>query len=354
MPGFPALLALPRLVWGDRLLPARLWLAVVGTLACFGVWKLGAGTLDETTRRIAASLAGVSPVMGLFTPPILCETAFGCLLVVSLVAGERLLRRHRGPESESPRQRTAGLAACAGIAVAAATYIRPSWLLAGPLFAIGLVLLSRRRSRALRDGVIVVATLLLALLPWGLRNQRAVGKFVLTTLWMGPSLYDGLNPTATGESDMAFYDRDDLLSRGLSEVEVDRYYRDAAWEYARSHPARVLELAAIKLWRFWKPWPNADQFGHPLAVLAVALSFGPLLVLAVVGAWSSRRDPVLLLVTLGPILYFSVVHLVFVSSLRYRLPAEYPMLALSAAGLRAAAPSGWFVRRHSVRPAGEG
>jgi hypothetical protein len=38
--------------------------------------------------------------------------------------------------------------------------------------------------------------------------------------------------------------------------------------------------------------------------------------------------------TLGPLLYFAALHLLFVGSIRYRLPAEYAVLVLSAAGAR--------------------
>jgi hypothetical protein len=41
----------------------------------------------------------------------------------------------------------------------------------------------------------------------------------------------------------------------------------------------------------------------------------------------------ILVLTAGPIIYFSALHTLFVSSLRYRLPAEYPLLALSAVGV---------------------
>src|SRR5690348_3752657 len=41
MPGFPLLLAVPRLVFGDNTLPARLVLVVVGTFACALTFWMG-------------------------------------------------------------------------------------------------------------------------------------------------------------------------------------------------------------------------------------------------------------------------------------------------------------------------
>ncbi len=368
MPGFPLCLALPRVVFGDRLLPVRLWLACLGTCACWGVWRLARDLLDEATACWAALFAAVSPVLVAWTPLLLSETTFALAMLLNLIAGGRLVRTHRperlegasiplsppegatatslhravkrgGPPGENQASRETpgtsgsfGWSVLTGLTAALACYVRPSWLLAAPLFGVGLFLTSRSRTRAIRDGAVVLGTLFLLLLPWGLRNQRVTGEFILTTLWMGPSLYDGLNPQATGDSDMSFYDWDNLLGQGWSEAEVNRHYRDAAWAFVRAQPRRALELALFKLWRYWKPWPNAEQFRNPLVTAAVTASFLPLLLLAVWGGWSVRQRVWTLLLTAGPIVYFAAVHAVFVSSLRYRLPAEYPLLVLSAVG----------------------
>lgn len=340
MPGFPVVLAVPRAIFGDRLFPARLWLAFIGTFACWGVWRLALILADEPTALLATGMAAVSPVLVAFTPIVLSETTFAATMLLGLIAGAQLAQRQTSParSQTDPPPRTGVWAALTGLGIALGVYVRPSWLLAGPLFALLLVACSHRRWRALRDGLIINVVLVAALLPWAWRNSNATGHFVLTTLWMGPSLYDGLNPEATGDSHMAFFDRDNLQARGMSEYDVNRHYRDAAWAFAREHPRQALWLAAVKLVRYWKPWPNAKQFSQPIVQWLVALSSGPLLLLAAVGLWPMRRSPWVLVLTVGPIVYFAAIHAVFVSSLRYRLPAEYPLLVLAAIGLLQLAP----------------
>ena len=172
-----------------------------------------------------------------------------------------------------------------------------------------------------------------ALLPWAVRNHRVTGgRLVVTTLWVGPSLYDGLNSEANGESDMAFFQRVQLRD-GKSEYEVDRHYRRKAWKFASDEPARAAELAVIKLARFWSPWPNASQFRQWWVVAITATVFGLTVIPAAWGAWLMRRRFRVLLLTVGPVLYFSAIHSVFVGSVRYRLPAEYPLSVLTAVGV---------------------
>jgi hypothetical protein len=151
-------------------------------------------------------------------------------------------------------------------------------------------------------------------------------------LWVGPSLYDGLNPQATGDSDMTFFERDALLNR-MSEYEMDREYRRRAWEFAAAEPGRALQLAMIKALRYWSVVPNAPQFQKWWASLGLAVFTLPLYGLAIAGMVLHRRQWRRWLLAAGPILFFAAVHLLFVGSIRYRLPAEYPLWILAAAGL---------------------
>ena len=355
MPGFPAVLALSmKLPPGGSLLIARILLAAIGTAACGLVYLLGRELADEETGLIAAGFTAISPVMAGFSVVILSETLFAACLLASLLFMAKLVRtevgsRHQDAEtrgrgeganlasprvSASPPLRVVLLCVAAGVTAAMACYARPSWLLVAPGFAVLHVLMADEKKQALFRGLLVVAVLFLSLLPWAIRNHQVTGHWVFTTLWLGPSLYDGLNPDATGESDMTFYGRDRPVLEKMSEYEVDRYYRRRAWEFVVENPGQTLELAAVKFVRFWKPWPNAPQFGSLANRVAVSVFFVPMVILAVLGCWTRRKDVWFWLLTIGPVLYFTVLHMIFVSSLRYRLPAEYPLWIASAAGLQ--------------------
>src|SRR5690606_17813762 len=84
------------------------------------------------------------------------------------------------------------------------TLVKPSWLLFTP-FAICVGLATQPdRKRHLLAGVALLLGLVLVMAPWWIRNARLTGMFVPTTLTFGASLYDGLNPNATGASNMDF------------------------------------------------------------------------------------------------------------------------------------------------------
>ena len=330
MPGFPALLALPRYVFGDNPFAARILLAIIGTIACGLTFWLGRELAGETVGVMAAAYTAVSPVMSLFSVMFLSETAFAAAMLASLIAAAKLARSKRKPGPLAKGQ--FGLATQTGALVGLATFMRPTWLLVGPGLSVLFLFYGNQSVRwKLAVSLVICLALGIVLAPWTVRNAWVTGHFVPTTLWVGPSLYDGLNPDATGDSDMEFFEKDRLL-QSMSEYEMDREYRRRSWAFAASHPQRVMWLALVKQLRYWSPAPNTPQFKHPLIHAVAWLAYAPLILLACVGAWFSRRDFWLLILTAAPIFYFALLHLLFVGSLRYRLPAEYPLAVLAAIG----------------------
>lgn len=335
MPGYPMLLAgWFTLLGGDpSVLAVRMLSVLLGTLSVGLVYLLGAQIFDRTTGLVAALIAAVYPGAIVTSVLILSEPPFCLLMLLQLL----LLVKCSRAESAA----AVWFAFFAGIVGGCATLVRPSWLLFNPLVAVLMLFAGRGVSRKIAVTVTLIVAMCVPLAPWWMRNARIVGHFVPTTLQVGASLYDGLNPQADGSSEMSFVPtfrqqveaeavgpEDDVL-----EYRLDERMKQASIDWARQHPARVLQLAGVKFLRLWNVWPNAAEFGGWLPRLLVTVSYGPLLLLGLIGVWRFRHAGFAWMLCWLPAAYFTALHVVFVSSLRYREPAMLTWIILAAAVL---------------------
>lgn len=334
-PGYPIVLAplfLPRdeppVMWG------RVISAALGTLAVGGVAALAQLLFDRRTALIAAAITAIYPEAIALSTFILSEAPFCPLMLFQLVAWTAAWKA-------PTRERLIAWSIAAGVCGGLATLMRPSWLLFLPFAAvIGLVCMRDRKRQMAILGISLLA-LCLTMTPWWVRNYRISGRFVPTSLQVGASLYDGLNPEATGASDMRYVPRfvaelraeEDRLAQkpaGLFEDRLDQRMRDASIAWARQNPERMLQLAGVKLLRMWNPLPNAAELRSWSLRIALAATFTPVAILALLGAWrfAAREWPYLLCVL--PAVYFTCLHVIFVSSIRYRQPAMLVLIVLAA------------------------
>jgi len=198
----------------------------------------------------------------------------------------------------------------------------------------------RPRGRHLAIGLGMLLGLIAAMTPWWIRNARVTGRFVPTTLQVGASLYDGLNPHATGASrmmtlELAERERRDPAGAGgepsdTFEYRLDRRLRAEALAWARANPGRASRLALAKLRRMWNCWPNEPTLSSWPIRLAVLVSYLPVLVLAILGACRTVRRGWPYVLCWLPAVYFTLLHVVFVSSIRYRQPAMLTLIVLAA------------------------
>ena len=206
-------------------------------------------------------------------------------------------------------------------------------------FACACSLLDGQRRRQMLLAATMFAGFVVAMLPWWLRNYRVTGRFVPTTLQVGASLYDGWNPQATGASDMRFVPEFAAALR-KSDVEharsedfeyrLDRRFRQAAWNWACANPGRAVQLAGIKLLRFWNFWPNEPSFSAWPVRLVVLVTYVPLILLAAMGLRRAGGGGWPVVLCWLPAVYFTLLHTVFVSSIRYRQPAMLGLIVLAA------------------------
>ena len=345
MPGYPLLLAPILWLVGDNMaaiLLARAEAALLGTLAVAMVWRIAKMLFDERVALLAAALAAVYPGAIALSSLLLSEAPFCPLMLLHLAIWITAWQA-------KDTRRAAWLGLLGGVVAGATALMRPSWLLFVPFATlVGMALELKNRPALMRHLVITSCMMLglaAAMTPWWIRNAMVAGRFVPTTLQVGASLYDGLNPDATGASNMDFVPRLEASERQADasngpaakkepfEVRLDRRMRDESLAWAEAHPGRVLELAGVKFMRIWNIWPNEPQLSRWPVRLVVLFTYPPLLFFAIMG---TRR-------TFGwgwpyqlcwlPAVYITLLHTVFVSSLRYREPAMLALLALAAFGI---------------------
>lgn len=399
-PGYPALLAGVFQLAGSNdppVIVGRVLSAVCGALATAAVIALGARWHSPATGLLAGLAAAVHPEaisLGVF---VLSEAPFHPLMVLNLWCFFEAFARVQPGRPRGSRMVDMLLGLAAGMTAGLAALMRPSWLLFPP-FVLGCKLVfdswaawrldraaGRTPARAwatalwlsgkgvARTGLPVLLGVCCVMAPWWWRNYQVTGQFVLTTLQVGASLYDGWRPDAEGGSDMRFaprffeeLKREDAAREtpapGTFESRLDRRHRDAALAWARAHPRRVLELVGIKIARMWSPVPNSRDMGGSWLRLTIAAGFVPLMALAVWQTWRCRNAWQVARSAVGtavrpavpprvwptvwpavwllwvPAFYLTCLHVIFVSSLRYRQPTLLPLMTLAAAALVETAP----------------
>ncbi|WP_425614467.1 ArnT family glycosyltransferase [Anatilimnocola sp. NA78] len=349
-PGYPLLLSGLFVVGGADVpvMSGRVLSALLGTLTALLAAMLAWRLFDERTALLTALAIAIYPEAIAQSVFVLSEAPFTPLMIVQLLAWIAAWRA-------STKRNFVSWSLVAGVAAGLATLMRPSWLLFTP-FAVGIgLIVASERLKQLQIGLLMLAGLSAAMAPWWYYTFSVAGRFVPTSLQVGASLYDGLSPTANGASEMSFVAEYEKLQREfdaahpptagqLFEDRLDERMKQASIQWAKNNPARVLQLAWIKFVRIWSPWPNATEFRSNTLRLVLMLSYAPAMVLVGLGLWRTRSLgwPVWLLVL--PAIYFTSLHVIFVSSIRYRQPAMIPLLILAAVAVA------WLMNRCCPRP----
>jgi len=386
MPGYPMVIALCM----GSIRAVRVAQGILDTSTVLAIYLLGRRWLSRNGAFGAAALVAFNPFLIYFSSLILSETLFTAMLAWGMV----LLVWNRGSEGRSreektelggqkseinEKQDTAGEGnPCAvppsgfcpppddlrlttyalhlspstvpllgALLLALTVLVRPGAALLPAL--LGLVAAGLKRHGGLTypkwwplpPATTGVALVLLALLPWGLRNYYLLDRWLWTASDRGVTLWDGFNDSATGASNQSRLIEDFPNLAGLSEIRRDGFLAHQAWQWINRHPAAALRLAGTKIMRTWSPWPLSSEYSVALYRLAGGIYCLPLDLLALIGlirgghaslSWQAR------LLLMIPALYFTLAHAVSVGSLRYRIPCEAPMAVVASAGLWACTP----------------
>ncbi len=200
----------------------------------------------------------------------------------------------------------------------------------------------------LRHAACALLVFAVVVAPWVVRNVYVMGSPILTTANSGHVLWEGNNPWnpegATAQTDWGYL-KD--VPVGLDEVGVDAWKRERAVSFIKENPVFFMRASLHKFGRFWNPVPNHPSLRKGVYLWGSLLSFGPVLLLSLAGFFVLRSQWDNLLLLWSFIGYYTLLHMVTIGSIRYRLPLEPLLLAMAAAVLVRLAEYGrkaWSVR----------
>ncbi|MFQ5494423.1 MAG: glycosyltransferase family 39 protein [Phycisphaerae bacterium] len=324
MPLFPLLLSLfvgsPR---GIGWFLCGQW--VIGAIGAALAMAMATRLFDARVGLWAGVMVALDPFLVFFSTLVLTETFF-----ITALLGLGWLSAGCLRDRAASTRRWVGL----GVTAALCVYLRESSL-GLVLLLLGLIALHLRCDRRALGGALLAGSLVvLSLVPWGVRNGLLLGDWCWLTTRAGISLYDGVRPNATGESDLGTIKQMPAVV-GLSEVEWNRYFLRQSIQAIKAEPSRIAKLAAVKLGRMWNPVPNVETYRSRGVRAVSALWTLPTFALALAGAvglviGTFRFGRAMAVFLLLPAVYLSVVHSLFIGSVRYRLGAV-PFLEILAA-----------------------
>ena len=325
MPGYPLLIAGIYRAAGPHPEAVLVVQAFMGAATCGLIYWLGR-KVSQRVGIMASLLAAVDPLSIAASASLLSEAPF-TLALIGLVCITRLLL-------DRPRPWLAWIAL--GVLAAAAIYLRASSLYLPLVLALG-VLAVHAEWRPMAGALVAMAIIVMALLPWKLwlgAHAETAGLGGLTSL-EGISLYEAVYADATGGPMQGV-----ILSHRpteialLREADRDAYYHAQAWQEIGAHPARIATLAAIKFARFWNPGLNSEEESSPTIQAVLWLWHVPLFLLAAAGAVAGGKKLRLLRFPIAaPLVYFTLIHMIYLGSVRYRVPLQPLLCMLAAWGL---------------------
>ena len=324
MPVYPLFLAAFASIGHYGILAARLGQALVGALATYLAYRFARTALGPRPALFAGLLVCCDPFTVFLCNTLLTEAVFTPILLALTTCAWYVVRR----ADRTP------LLMLVGVAVLGPILMMTRASAAGLVLVLWIVLWIAEpdRWRGTVRLMFYAATLFVLMLPWGLRNRAVIGSCAWLSTNGGHTLYDAQGPQADGSSDQTFLKELPELV-GLGEAERDQTLQRLAIEQMRADPARVLRLAWAKFKRTWNLIPNVAEHSEGTSAAISAAFMACVLVTAAIGVYRSVKRRQLLrfhLVLWLPVLYFTLLHCIYIGSVRYRVPLM-PLLELAAA-----------------------
>jgi 4-amino-4-deoxy-L-arabinose transferase-like glycosyltransferase len=341
-PLYPVVLSAVYRIYGESPAVGRVFQVILGVCIVPLVFFVTRAFFTAGSAWIASWLVALNPFLIFSGAYLLTENLYMLFLLGGVWAASRAMGGRAGWRA----------AALGGVLLGLADLTRPTaslvalWISAAFVF-FGEGPLRRRASRA----VLLAAALFVTLLPWGIRNHSAFGKWILSTTHGGITFYQGNNPAVLeypqyrgGVAPLHMLPGYDELKK-KPEIEKDEAARAMGREFLMHNKGDVPVLVWRKFARFWRFKSDSGLSGvksgwwwnkeRALGRVASSLDAGMIYAVFVIplfaaGLVAGRRSRGRMLFLGGLVVLHTLVSLVFHGSLRMRIPIE-PVIAMFAA-----------------------
>jgi 4-amino-4-deoxy-L-arabinose transferase-like glycosyltransferase len=338
-------------VTSQALIPQRLTMAGLGTVAVVVIGLLARGLAGDRAGWIAAGIAAIYPNLWVNDGLIMSETLATLVVALALLYAYRLIR-----------EPIIWNALIVGALCGLGALTRAELVLLVPLLAVPAALVARSVAPAQR---------------WMLAGVGMLAAAVLIAPWVGYNLARFDEPTYLSTNDgiallgsncdsvyfgdgMGLTDLQCLGGNPRGDQSVDsKIYRDRAFDYIREHKRRAVLVAFARVGRTWslfRPWDmvsyNKGEGREGWVTTLGLIAYYPLLIAAVAGWVVMRRRRRRSWPLLVPVLIVTIASAATYGQTRFRVPAEPTLVVLAAVAIAAVVARDWPARRKQpARPA---
>ena len=289
---------------------------------CYG---LGKAVGETRAGLLSAAAAVIFPNWLFYSGAILSDLPAACLIGITAWLS-----------IEAWKRKTAWLYVGAGISLGLAALVRPTCLAFAPVLGIWILCVTRGFRQAVRYILAIWISVAGIAGSWFLRNSVICGHLLGLSSQGGYTLWIGNNPNATGilSSDLAYFDNISPKVFPYPRYRTDRERAAATEADARrfilENPGRFLWLCGAKFIQLWKVFsPRVSLLDNVLTLASLGVLL-PFFLLRLFGfAW--RRAPDMLFALL--IATQTLIHCVYTAIVRYRIPVEPLLVAMSIMGV---------------------
>jgi 4-amino-4-deoxy-L-arabinose transferase-like glycosyltransferase len=309
-------------LFGYHPLISRLLYALLGTAIVYLVYRLGKRLFGETVGLLSAACAAGYSYLILYSATLLTETPFIFFLLLALNAAYEVAET-------GSRKHLVVL----GVALAGTLLFRMAVLPFVLALLVWIYFSARQSARPIKllHLAVPLGLIVLAVLPWTVRNYLLFERFMLLESQFGHVLWNSNHPDQGTNFRGAWVAPIPAELLKLNEVDLTNELLKRGVQNILADPGRFFLLTLSRVKFFFTFWPTADS--SLMSNLGRVFSFGILLPFMLFGLYLSLPQWRKVL----PLYLFLVIHLgVYLVSwvmIRYRIPADTVLLVFAGLSL---------------------